>query len=156
MKNAILRLSALLTAVLLLAGIPLAYAADGFDTSYTYTYDFWEDMRSSPDAYRPKALLTGASLGLDKEMVSPTGLFVRGNDIYVCDTGNNRILQLHLEGETCTLVREISSFTGNTSPLTLNAPEDVYVAEDGTLFIADTGNNRVVKLDKDQIGRAHV
>ena len=36
MKNAILRLSALLTAVCLLAGIPLAYAADGYDYAYTY------------------------------------------------------------------------------------------------------------------------
>ena len=115
MKNAILRLSALLTAVLLLAGIPLAYAADGFDTSYTYTYDFWEDMRSSPDAYRPKALLTGASLGLDKEMVSPTGLFVRGNDIYVCDTGNNRLLQIREENGAYTFVREITGYTGESA-----------------------------------------
>ena len=40
MKNAILRLSAMLIAVCLLAGIPLAMAADGYDYSYTYTYDF--------------------------------------------------------------------------------------------------------------------
>ena len=112
MKNAILRLFALLTAVLLLAGVPLAYAADGFDTAYTYTYDFWEDMRASPDAYRPKALLTGASLGLTKEMVAPSSLFVKGNDLYICDSGNNRILQVRLENDEFTLVREISSFVG--------------------------------------------
>ena len=40
MKNAILRLSALLLAVLLLAGIPLAYAADGYTDAYTYTYAY--------------------------------------------------------------------------------------------------------------------
>ncbi len=149
MKNAILRLSALLTAVLLLAGIPLAYAADGYDSAYTYTYDYWEDMRSSPDAYRPRVVLTGADLGLTVDMKNPEGLFVRGNDIYICDTGNNRILQIRLEGESYTLVREIAAFTGDTAPLTFSGPKDIYVAEDGTMYIADTGNNRVVKLDKD-------
>lgn len=149
MKNAILRLSALLTAVCLIAGIPLAYAADGYDYAYTYTYDYWSDMRSSPDAYRTRTLLTGASLGLTVEMKNPEGLFVTGNDIYICDTGNNRILHIRLENEEYTLVREISSFTGDAQPLTLNGPKDVYVAADGTMYIADTGNNRVVKLDKD-------
>ena len=149
MKNAILRLSALLTAVLLLAGIPLAYAADGYDYAYTYTYDFWEDMRSSPDAYRPRALLTGASLGLTMDMKNPEGLFVRDNDIYICDTGNNRILQIRLEGEEYTLVREITAFTGDAEPLTFNGPKDIYVGADGMMYIADTGNNRVVKLDSE-------
>ncbi len=149
MKNAILRLSALLTAVCLIAGIPLAYAADGYDYAYTYTYDYWEDMRSSPDAYRTRTVLTGASLGLTTEMKNPEGLFVRGNDIYVCDTGNNRILHIRLENEAYTLVREIASFSGDTAPLTFNGPKDIYVAEDGTLYIADTGNNRVVKLDSE-------
>ena len=149
MKNAILRLSALLTAVCLLAGIPLAYAADGYDYAYTYTYDFWEDMRSSPDAYRAKTLLTSSSLGLDKPMKNPQNLFVQGSDIYICDTGNNRIIQLRLENEEYKLVRYITEFTGDTAPLTLNGPQDVYVDDQGTLYIADTGNNRVVKLDKD-------
>jgi len=149
MKNAILRLSALLTAVCLLAGIPLAYAADGYDYAYTYTYDFWEDMRSSPDAYRPKALLTSVDLGLETQMKSPEGLFIRGNSIYVCDTGNNRILRIVAEGETYTVADIITSFKGDTEPLTFSGPKDIYVAEDGTMFIADTGNNRIVKLDKD-------
>lgn len=149
MKNAILRLSALLTAVCLLAGIPLAYAADGYDYAYTYTYDFWSDMRSSPDAYRPKAFLTSVSLGLDKQMLNPQGLFVRENDIYICDTGNNRIIQLRLEGESYSVVRYITGFTGDAEPLTFNGPSDIYVDAEGAMYIADTNNNRIVKLDKD-------
>ncbi|MBQ7848425.1 MAG: hypothetical protein IJ343_01725 [Clostridia bacterium] len=183
MKNAILRLSALLTAVLLLAGIPLAYAADGYDYAYTYTYDFWSDMRYSPDAYRVKSFLTSASLGLETELTRPEGLFVSGEDVYICDTGNNRILQLRCANGEYTVVQIISGFNGeitdtaiytvNKTPTllrvkdvedgsvtvaadapvvpgnTFNGPKDVYVTADGTLFIADTGNNRIVKLDKD-------
>ncbi|MBQ8201054.1 MAG: hypothetical protein IJZ74_04725 [Clostridia bacterium] len=149
MKNAILRLSALLTAVCLLAGIPLAYAADGFDYAYTYTYDYWGDQRQSPDAYRTRAFLTSADLGLDKQMVNPQSLFVQGNTIYIVDTGNNRIIQLETDGTNYTISRIIDSFTGDTEPLTFNGPSDIYVDDEGTMYIADTNNNRIVKLDKD-------
>lgn len=149
MKNAILRLSALLLAVCLIAGIPLAYAADGFSYSYTYTYDYWGDQRKSPDAYRVKAFLTSTDLGLEKAMVNPQSLFTCGNDVYIIDTGNSRILQFALDGDALTLTRIIDSFTGDIEPLTFSSPQDVYVTEEGTLFIADTGNNRILKLDKE-------
>lgn len=149
MKNAILRLSALLFAVCLIAGIPLAQAADGFTNTYTYTYDYWGDLRHSPDAYRVKTFLTSTDLGLEKAMVTPQGLFVQGDEVYIADTGNNRILQLKMDGDFLTLTRIIDSFTGDIAPLTFSAPQDMYVTKDGTIFVADTGNNRILKLDKD-------
>ena len=149
MKNAILRLSALLIAVCLIAGIPLASAVDGFSYAYTYTYDYWGDLRESPDAYRVKSFLTAADLGLDKELNNPSSLFVDGNDLYIVDTGNNRIIQLTTDGQNWSVVRYIDSFTGDTEPLTFNAPQDVYVDAQGMLYITDTNNNRIVKLDKD-------
>lgn len=149
MKNAILRLSALMLAVCLIAGIPLAYAADGFSYAYTYTYDYWGDLRESPDAYRVKSFLTSSDLGLDKALSNPQGLFVQGDDMYIVDTGNNRIIQLHHDNGLYTVTRIIDSFQGDIEPLTFSAPQDVYVTEEGTLFIADTSNNRILKLDKD-------
>ncbi len=148
MKNALLRISAMLLAVCLIACVPLAQAADGFDYAYTYTYDYWGDMRSSPDAYRTSDFLTSASLGLEKALNNPQSLFVHGSDLYVADTGNNRILQLHREGGSFSLVRIIDTITG-AEPATLSGPQDVYVTDDGTLFIADTNNGRIIKADKD-------
>lgn len=149
MKNAILRLSALLTAVCLIAGIPLAYAADGYDYAYTYTYDFWKDMRYSPDAYRVKAFMTSASLNLETPLNRPEGLFVTGSDIYLCDTGNNRILRLKETDNQYTVEDIITGFTSDepNTVTTFSGPKDVFVAEDGTMYVADAGNNRVVKLD---------
>ena len=149
MKNAFARLSALLLAVCLIAGIPLAYAADGFNYAYTYTYDYWGDLRESPDAYRVKDFLTATELGLDKQLNNPSSLFVHGNDLYIADTGNNRIVHLTTDGTSWKLVRYIDSFKGDTEPLTFSGPQDVYVDADGMLYIADTNNNRIVKLDKD-------
>ena len=126
-----------------------ALAADGYKYSYTYTYDYWEDIRQSPDAYRAKLMISGGSLGIEGGLKTPQGLFVRGEDIYICDTGNNRVVQLRLTDKGAEVIRVIDSFTGDTSPTTFSSPRDIYVTEDGDLFIADFSNNRVVRLDKD-------
>ena len=89
------RLTALLLSaiVLLNAGLALAIQ-DGFRTTYTYNYDYWGDIAESPDAYRVQQVIYSSSLGLETPMRRPQSLYVRGQEIYVCDTGNNRILQL--------------------------------------------------------------
>ena len=81
-------------------------------------------------------------------MRAPRGLTVSGSDIYIVDTGNNRILQVARDGESFTLTRVISEISGDITPNTLSAPQDVFVMADGTLFIADTNNNRILKADR--------
>ena len=116
---------------------------------YTYTYDFWGDIQESPDPYQVLAVLDYQALGLDKSFLNPQGLFVRGNIIYIVDTGNNRILEVERDGDNFTLLRNIDSFKGDVDPLTFSGPSDIYVTEDGYMYICDTNNSRVVKLDKD-------
>ena len=140
------------TAALLLLSLwtaPAALAGDGYSYVYTYTYDYWEDMRESPDAYRTRLMVSGGSLGLTGGLKTPQGLFVQGEDIYLCDTGNNRIIQLRLTPDHADVVRVIDAFTGDTEPLTFNSPRDIYVTPEGDMFIADYNNNRVVKLNRD-------
>lgn len=149
MNRMVSRLCACLVAFSLFAALcggMVARAADGFDYNYTYTYDYWGDERQSPDAYRTSAMLSSVSLGLETPMRAPRGLTVSGNDIYIVDTGNNRILQVARDGENFTLTRVISEISGDITPNTLSAPQDVFVMADGTLFIADTNNNRILKL----------
>ena len=74
------RLAALLGCFLIL--IPLAATAeDGFSTSYTYTYDFWEDSQASPDAYRVATVIDSMTLGLDNlegvRINKPQALYAR-------------------------------------------------------------------------------
>ena len=135
MNRMVSRLCACLVAFSLFAALcggMVARAADGFDYNYTYTYDYWGDERQSPDAYRTSAMLSSVSLGLETPMRTPRGLTVSGNDIYIVDTGNNRILQVARDGENFTLTRVISEISGDITPNTLSAPQDVFVMADGT------------------------
>jgi len=143
------RLSALIMTVFMLASINTAYAVDdAYPSTYTYNYDYWEDIRESPDAYRVSDVIYSGSLGLDVAMKKPQSLFVRNNDLYVVDSANNRILQLRKEGGTFSLLRVIDAIQGCTVT-NLNNPGDVFVDVEDNIYIADTNNGRVVMVDKD-------
>ncbi len=143
----------LTVAVCLLSGAFSALAADGFDYSYTYTYDYWGDIRQSPNSYRTRYVLNSASLGLEKRLENPQGLFVRNDSIFICDTGNHRIIEVKKAENGFAVERIITNFNipadSYSGPDKLASPYDIYVSETGDMFIADYGNNRIVKLDKD-------
>ena len=44
---------------------------DGYTTSYTYNYDYWGDLRESPDAYRVDQVIYSADLELETGMSKP-------------------------------------------------------------------------------------
>ena len=118
-------------------------------SNYTYNYDFWEEQVASPDAYRVSAYILGSALGVGN-FRDPQGLFVRDNRIYICDSGNNRILLIEVneKGEH-TVTKAVSSviIDGEESPFYY--PMDIFENSDGSLYIADTNNKRVLKLDCD-------
>ncbi len=143
------RLLALIMTVFMLASMTTALAVDdAYPSTYTYNYDYWSDIRESPDAYRVEKVIYSKDLGLDVAMKKPQSLFVRNNDIYVADTGNNRILQIRRNGSSYELFRVIDQIQG-TEVTTFNTPTDVFVDVNENIYIADTNNGRVVMVDKD-------
>ena len=109
------RMIAILAALMLvLCCTAPAMAADGYKYSYTYTYDYWEDVRESPDAYRVRRVISTADFSEIGGLKNPQGLYVRDNDVYICDTGNNRVIQIRLDGENFELVNVFTMVTGPT------------------------------------------
>ena len=134
-------------AAVVLAVTPVAACAD---SSYTYVYDFWGEYQECPDAYSVSKVLTSSDLGLEIKMKNPSGMFVKDDLVYICDTGNNRIIELkRVSQEKLEVVRIIDSFTGDAEPAAFSGPTDMAISEDGDFFIADKGNARIVKLDSD-------
>ena len=75
-------------------------------------------------------------------MNAPEDLFI-GKDglLYVCDTGNNRVLQFDKN-------LQVSKVFTNETQKAFSNPQGVFVDEDGAAFVSDTGNQRIVKLSK--------
>jgi hypothetical protein len=116
-------------------------------TNYTYNYDFWWEQVASPDAYRVSNYILGTSLGVG-HFRDPQGLFIRENRIYICDSGNNRILKIEVdENGKHTVKANVSSVVINGVVSQFNYPMDIFENRDGNLYITDTNNNRVLILD---------
>ncbi|NLK74145.1 MAG: hypothetical protein GX288_02505 [Clostridiales bacterium] len=116
------------------------------DSMYTYTYDYFGDAMKSPDAYTPSYFITGNTLGIGN-FKDPQGVFVKDNTIYVCDTGNNRIVIIEKNADQFVVINEFSEFDGDTAVNSLAAPHDIFVSGNGDMYICDTNNQRIVQID---------
>ena len=148
MKRKFTWLCLLLATVVSVSAVPTV-KANAQENNYSYIYDYWGDVQNCPTPYYVSRVLTYKELGLEKNLKNPESIYVHGNELYLCDTGNNRILVYEVdEKHNFKLVREITKVNG-VEPAELNLPADVAVSEDGDIFIADKGNARVLKVDKD-------
>jgi len=119
----------------------------GAPSNYTYNYDFWREQVASPDAYRVSAYILGTALGVE-HFRDPQGLYIRDNRIYICDSGNNRILKIEVrDNDEHVLVANVSSVMIDGVASSFNYPMDIFENRDGNLYIADTNNQRVLILD---------
>lgn len=144
-KSKVLCITLLLLLVLTPASTAFAEA-----TNYTYNYDVWGEAVPSPDAYRVSAYLLGKSFGIGS-FRDPQGLFVLGNQLYVCDSGNNRIVIIDVnEDGSYQLSEIITQVTINGEESPLKNPMDVFVDKSGDMYICDTDNHRVLRLDNNR------
>jgi sugar lactone lactonase YvrE len=67
----------------------------------------------------------------------PCGVATRGENLYVADTWNGRVLAFTTQGAWKATARE------------LYGPRGVAAASDGSVWVTDTGNHRVVRYDAD-------
>lgn len=135
----ITRLLALLAAVIILVPMTVAYAADdGFSSTYTYNYDYWGEVRESPDAYRVSQIIYSKDLGLeDSPLKAPRSLFVRDNDLYIVDYGNNRIVQLTLIGTKFEFVRIIDHVTVAADQIEAYKEQSDLLRDEGGAYFTD-------------------
>ncbi len=86
----------------------------------------------------------------------PNGLALDGNgNLYISDIGAHRILKLTRQGRLTVIAGTgESGFSGDGGLATkaqLNAPHDLLFDKEGNLLIADTGNQRIRRLDRQGI-----
>ena len=113
MKKTFTIVIALALCTMLFAAVPFGVSAHA-DNSYTYNYDYWGEFTDSPDAYAVGAVITAADLGIETNFSKPQSVAVFDDIVYVCDTGNNRIVLLERVGETkFKVIKEVTYFESN-------------------------------------------
>lgn len=113
--------------------LPLPAAAANA-TNYTYTLSADGTWMRTQDAY-----LVADVRMKSQDLSQPQDLCVRGDRLYIADTGNGRIVVQDLTtGEMGSLGEGI-----------LQSPTGVCVTDDGTVYVADNGAAAVLKLGAD-------
>ncbi len=88
-------------------------------------------------------------------MDEPTGNYIdRNGRLWVADTANNRVLMFHSaanrgNGDAADLVLGQSLYTSSGADTTanrMNRPRGVFVDDDDHVWVADTGNHRVLRF----------
>jgi glucose/arabinose dehydrogenase len=88
---------------------------------------------------------TGASASFDK----PRGIDIdKDGNVYVGDTDNHRIRKITPGGVVTTLTGSSSGANdGRINNATFNLPWSVAIGPDGNIYVADTGNHKIRKID---------
>lgn len=98
-------------------------------------------------------ILTDSSGNYISQLNNPSGLAldVSGN-LYIADTGNNRICMLDIFGNFTTYAGSANGTSGyldsGSSNALFNGPTSIAVDKFGRVFVADTGNNAIRIIEK--------
>jgi hypothetical protein len=134
------------TALLCAATALTAVLATGFTPYYSYEYAYADDtVTASVDGFTPEKAYFA-----DERLNNPLDMEF-GDDglLYVADSGNSRVMVYNVTPEGLELRREVKEFTDETGETQkLRSPEGLCITAD-FVYIADTGNNRLVILNRD-------
>ncbi|MEB3330354.1 MAG: hypothetical protein VKQ33_14105 [Candidatus Sericytochromatia bacterium] len=86
----------------------------------------------------------------NSDLALPQGLAVdRAGSVFVADTGSHRVLKSTLGGISVVAGATEGFAEGQNDAARFSRPQGIAVDGEGTLFVADTGNNRICKISTD-------
>ena len=118
----------------------------------TYVYDVYGEALYSPDAYTAINSVGSDYMGLELPIENPGDMVTdEAHNVYIADTGNNRIVVLDRYYKVNFTISEFSNDQG--VPDRLTAPQGVFVSEPNEkygklIWVCDTGSNRIVVFDE--------
>lgn len=113
-----------------------------------YIYDAWRTPVEAPNGYLPQLEVNGQDTG-SGAFDAPADLFFHeiARELYIVDSGNNRLVVLD---DQLQFKREYVSFVSadGSETETLKGPQGVFVTDEGTIYITDQGNARILVCDQ--------
>ncbi|MDD2361630.1 MAG: YIP1 family protein [Oscillospiraceae bacterium] len=102
---------------------------------YSYRYDHWGSSVPTAQTYLPERTVSGITIGAGA-LKSPTDIFsTPDNEIYVLDSGNNRVLVMDRDMK---LLKELGPMESDGKPMSMMEPISIFVSnQHKKIVIAD-------------------
>ena len=146
-KIVCLFLSALILSCAVSAGSPEAYE----DVPYK-TYTYWQGYKEKKPVpikavYEYSKTVYTSEFGKNGGFHLTYFCFGSDGNLYALDGENGKILIMNKTYEPVKLIEGFTLQDGEK--ISLNGAEGLFVTEEGSIFVADTANNRVIVTDSD-------
>ncbi|MBR6694429.1 MAG: YIP1 family protein [Clostridia bacterium] len=115
-----------------------------------YEYDGYKVVHEAPITYLSLGSVNSAEMGLETAISGASDLVYDDNGtLYVLDTGNGRVIALDVK--TYKVIAIYDDFTDkNGQPISFVGATGLDIGDDGSFYIADNKNTRVLVFNKER------
>lgn len=151
-KKMLRRIIAAIVALILAAGMTFSAFAESTEYVPYESYTYWDDINGmgrklvfNRPMFNATKVLSAKDLGVEAFTEIVDVCTDNNENVYLLDT-SSRIVVLDREFN---VVKEITQITDGDEIHTFTGAKNIYVHTDGTIYICDTENKRVIRTDAD-------
>lgn len=128
-----------ISAIICLIAVIMSFNVSAADmpTNESYTYSAEQETVIAPPSYTLKNTITAETLGIEK-LGGVSDICVYEDKLYVLEKTAGYIIVIDSNSSLAGIIGQ---------DLNLKDPEGMFITEKGNIYVADTGNKRVLKLD---------
>ncbi len=152
MNKKLIKIGAALMTVIMLVSM-FTFSSSAYIAYNTYEFNFYGEAMAAPSTYAPEKTYYGTDLGVGS-FNNAVDLYVSPqNELYVLDYfGTENEARLHIFDSEFKHIKTLTTLKANGNDYKMRLPESVTVDQYGYIYVCDTGNKQVIKLDKDKSG----
>lgn len=144
MNNKLMKTLVLVTAVIIfLTACPSTVRC--FQTYQSYYYTESGEAVDIETPYLCESVVTDLH---GEKLKNPSDLLVHKEFLFICDSGNNRILKLDKDWN---IIMTIKEFKADAVEDALSGPQSLFISDDNLIYVVDTNNGRIVVFDYDGV-----
>ena len=156
-KKVLRRLAAIVLAAIIVAGTMLTAFAETSQYVPYENYTYWEDIAGGQrklvynrPMYNVQSVISGTELGVEAITELTDVCIDKQGNVYLLDKGSpDASAKIIILDASYKYIKEISSVTKGEEALDFTGSSNIYVHTDGSIFICDTQQARVLKSDND-------
>ncbi|MBQ8202954.1 MAG: YIP1 family protein [Clostridia bacterium] len=142
-------LKKLFVAVLCICMFASVFTVSAKDVEYApysgYEYNADNESVAAPATYIFDTLITYEDMGLETPLANPTDIYWSGETLYILDADNSRIVCLDENLKAKGILENLTDASGEV--YNFKGAKGLAVNSEGEIYIADTGNLRVIVTD---------